>query len=892
MGMLAATTSLRLGLVSALLSLAMAGAACAEAPAPPRPVYVDAHGVIRWRATNDEVRLFGADYCAFSGADYRMAGLVGADHKALIDADMAHFARMGWDGMRLCSWGDWENSDGQGNLIENEHSDLMDYLVARAHARGISILYTPIHGYSPAFADQLNNPAYKPSGFSSLYPRKTLGLDPKAIAAETNYIGQVLRHVNPYTKLPLKDDPAIVFVEMINEPVHNPENLAQAVGYINALVDAVHGAGSRQITFHNYSQDFRIADALAASKVDGVDFGWYPSGLVAGHTLQGNFLQAVDGYPDMLNPKIANKPRIVYEFDQADLNTGYLFPAMARTYRSVGAQFAAIFAYDMLDTAPYNLGWQTHFINLVHTPRQAVSGVIAAEAMRRLPRMKSYGAYPENTRFGDFSVDYETDSSLLNAEDAYMYAGDTSAAPRKVSALKRIVGFGSSPLVDYEGTGAYFLDKVRDGVWRLEVYPDELLVSDPFAQPQPDKVVSRLYFKPWPMTVRLPDLGALYTAAPLNTPADAQARRAQAGVFTVEPGVWLLSRSVEVDRTTLPAVINRVGLGEYHVNAPRTYPDLIQSLTRPELMAGAPADIRVHVASQTAPDKLSLFIRPTGTGFFRKVLPMTRLRGDDYGATIPAGELAPGDYEYIVSETRGDVSTTFPGALAGRPGVWPFAAGEVWRFRITTPGTPLEIFNPGRDIRMVSFMRPSEEDRTAVFRITAGESSGSSAFSLAIPELGAHTPPQYAASLYIGDKVSGRGAYAATADALEVRLRASGGARKTLDLFLIEKDGSSWRGRAVATGDWTTATIPLQSLQFAKSILIPSPFPALWDFWRKGPDARAKGEIRPGDIERLELRVYANTGETASDDAAGVEIESVRLDYAAAKKAAQVSALH
>jgi hypothetical protein len=861
------------------LSAGSALAERAETPAPPRPVYIDSQGVIRWRSNHDEVRLFGADYCAFSGSDYRMAGLVGSDRKKLIDEDMAHFARMGWDGMRLCSWGDSENADAAGNLIENEHSDLMDYLVAKAHERGISVLFTPIHTYSPAFADQMNNPNYKVPGFSAIYSRKVLGTDPKAIAAETNYIRQVLQHVNPYTNFPLKDDPAILFVEMINEPVHHPEDFKQSVDYINALVDAVRSTGSQQITFHNYSQDFRIADALAASKVEGIDFGWYPSGLVAGHTLRGNFLQAVDGYPDLLNPKLLNKPRIVYEFDQADLNTGYLFPAIARTYRSVGAQFAAIFAYDMLDTAPYNLGWQTHFINLVHTPRQAVSAAIAAEAMRRLPRMKTYGAYPEDTQFGDFSVDYATDSSLLNAADAYMYAGDTMAAPKDLHALKRIVGFGSSPIVSWEGTGAYFLDKVKDGVWRLEVYPDELLVSDPFAQP--DKVVSRLYFKAWPMGVRLPDLGDGFTATPLNVPADAApgARRAKAGVVPVEPGVWLLRKSERADEASLPAMINRVGLKEFHVNAPRTYPDLIQWLTPEEALAGQPVEIRVHVASQTTPDEVAVFLRPMGVAGFRKRVALTRLRGDDYGATIPAGELAPGDWEIVVSETHGGKSTTFPGGVAGQPWVWPFAASEAWNLRVTRPETPLEIFNPRRDIKMVSFMRPSEEDRTPAFRLTPGENSGESAFSLAAPALGANTPLQYAAALYIGDKVAGRGATAADADMLTVRLRASGGAHKSLDLLLIEKDGSSWRGLAVAGADWATVKIPLKSLEFTQSLLIPTPFPGLWDIWRKGPAARAAGKVRPQDVERLELRVHANSGETASDDATAVEVESVRLEY-------------
>ena len=59
-----------------------------------------------------------------------------------------------------------------------------------------------------------------------------------------------------------------------------------------------------------------------------------------------------------------------------------------------------MFAYDMLQTASRNLGWQTHYLNLVYTPRKAMSAIIAAEAMRRLPRMQPFGAYPLNTRFG------------------------------------------------------------------------------------------------------------------------------------------------------------------------------------------------------------------------------------------------------------------------------------------------------------------------------------------------------------------------------------------------------------------------------------------------------------------------------------------------------------
>src|SRR5205807_2124497 len=140
--------------------------------------------------------------------------------------------------------------------------------------------------------------------------------------------------------------------------------------------------------------------------------------------------------------------------------------------------FAAMFAYDMLRTASRNLGWQTHYLSLVYTPRKAMSAIIAAEAMRRLPRMRAYGTYPENSRFGDFHVSADSNLGELVARDAFLYAGTTTASPPDLASLRRVAGYGSSSVVRYDGEGIYFLDRVRPGAWRLEVYPDAVPVRD------------------------------------------------------------------------------------------------------------------------------------------------------------------------------------------------------------------------------------------------------------------------------------------------------------------------------------------------------------------------------------------------------------------------------
>jgi len=168
-----------------------------------------------------------------------------------------------------------------------------------------------------------------------------------------------------------------------------------------------------------------MAPVIRDSMVDGGNFGWYPTELLAGWSLRGNFLPHAEDFSCMLNPALATKAKAVYEFDAADIPGSYMYPAMARTFRTGGAQFAAMFTYDPLAIASSNIEFQTHYLNLVYTPNKAVSFIIAAEAFHNLPRLKSYGKYPENTSFGHFRVSYDQDLSEMVTERKFMYSNAT-----------------------------------------------------------------------------------------------------------------------------------------------------------------------------------------------------------------------------------------------------------------------------------------------------------------------------------------------------------------------------------------------------------------------------------------------------------------------------------
>lgn len=506
-------------------------------------------GVLRWADDGTEVALFGVNYYPPFSIHYQELRKLNIDHRKVIEQDVAHFVRLGLDVIRLHCW-DCEMSDEAGNLLDNEHLQLLDYLLWRCKERGIYAFLTPIAWWgSPE----------RPVGFSTRFTMHQMTTEQEAWVCQCRYLSQFLSHVNPHTGLAYKDDPAVVCIEPINEPIYPPGTSDEVVvRYINALVDAIRSTGCAKPVFFNCWGGRE--QAVAASKADGPSRQWYPTGLLAGAALWGNFLPRVARYPDLSSPALAGKARVIYEFDAADVPGSYMYPAMARGFREAGAQVAAQFQYDCLPTAPYNLCWKTHYLNLVYAPAKALSFAIASRAFHLLPRGESFGAYPANSRFGDFRVSYEEDLSELASAEEFMYSNDTSTKPPAPEDLRRVWGCGSSPVVQYEGTGGYFLDRLGPGCWRLEVFPDVAWVGDPYGSPTINREVSRIFWVQRAMTVRLPDLGPDFTARRL-APETSPSVTAVQGRLAVRHGVWLLTRR----DTAPPTEVN----AEYVCPAPR-----------------------------------------------------------------------------------------------------------------------------------------------------------------------------------------------------------------------------------------------------------------------------------------------------------------------------------
>ncbi|RYG01612.1 MAG: membrane or secreted protein, partial [Chitinophagaceae bacterium] len=130
-------------------------------------IYVDASGVIRWEKNKKEAVFFGTNYTAPFAYGNRAIIRTGQTAEQAIKDDVYHFSRLGFDAFRVHVW-DQEISDAKGNLINNEHLRLFDFLIAELKKRKIKILITPIAFWGNGYPEKDE----KTGSFSNIFGKQ------------------------------------------------------------------------------------------------------------------------------------------------------------------------------------------------------------------------------------------------------------------------------------------------------------------------------------------------------------------------------------------------------------------------------------------------------------------------------------------------------------------------------------------------------------------------------------------------------------------------------------------------------------------------------------------------------------------------------------------------
>lgn len=523
-------------------------------------VMIGEDGIMRWRKDSSEITGFGVNYTVPFAYAYRNGQKLNVDLKAAIDQDVYHFARLGFDLFRVHVW-DTQISDTLGNLLDNEHLELFDYLLTKLNERGIKSIITPIAFWGNGWPEQ---DTWSP-GFAHKYGKDDCLTHPDAIKAQENYLTQFVSHVNRYRKVAYKDDPMVIAFEVCNEPHHRgtPE---EVTAFVRSMKNAIRDSGCSKPVFYNVTHGVHLNEAYFQAGIDGGTFQWYPTGLGFQKEIGGNMLPNVDKYlipfDDILKKHAA--ARFVYEFDAADMASTYMYPAMARSFRTAGMQLGTHFSYDPTFLAPFNTEYNTHFMNLAYAPRKALSLMIAGEVFRRIPMYTDYGPYPDNTSFGPFRISYEEDLAEMVTDETFLYTNHTSTKLQNPRRLKRIAGWGNSTLVEYEGTGAYFLDKLGEGTWRLELMPDATIADNLFGWNDLEHTRAVVSYQKHDFNIFLPEFADGYAVESIDWRDSIIYRETMGDDVSLSPGVYLITSPIyqNDDSIELESILN-IGLEEF-----------------------------------------------------------------------------------------------------------------------------------------------------------------------------------------------------------------------------------------------------------------------------------------------------------------------------------------
>jgi hypothetical protein len=815
-------------------------------------IYIDAQGIMRYSKDGKEAAFFGVNYTTPFAYGYRSHKQLGVDLEKAIDADVYHFSRLGLDAFRVHVW-DTEITDSLGNLNQNEHLRLFDYLIKKLKERKIKIVLTPLAFWGNGYPEKDENTG----SFSSIYNKEKVLVTEAAIKAQENYLAQLLKHVNPFTNLTYENDMDIIALEINNEPKHTGTKKG-AGNYIDRMVKAVKSAGWSKPVFYNISESPAYADVVANASIDGVSFQWYPTGLVANRSLEGNYLPNVDHYKIPFGdtiPAFKNKAKMVYEFDAGDVYESYMYPAMARSFRSAGFQWATQFAYDPLATAYANTEYQTHYLNLAYTPSKAISLLIASKVFHKVPRLKNYGTYPTDTLFDAFRVSYKEQLSEMNSEAEFYYSASTSTKPINSSTLKHIAGVGNSPIIQYEGTGAYFLDKISEDSWRLEVMPDAIKFKDPFEKASLNKAVTEIIWKQNKMQLQLPSLAENFNIEAIDK--DNKYNVIVSGnQFLIQPGVYLVSKK------------GHKGANHFSIAntffAPKNSSSKIAVIHHPfkNISEGKPFDILAKIIGVDSSAKINVEVHNSSNKW--KTLQMLHVHGFDYKTEIPVDLVSPGVINYRIMIKIADTTyITFPGGFNGDPYAWDEYRNKSWQIMVANANSRLEIFNATSDRNQIMLYNPNWRNNTVEY-ITA-EDPNQLVLKASMKK---ETEQIFGWQYFFGNDIKGRKDELSSLRTIVIKARS--GQNTNAKITLITANADAYSTSVSLTQSWQEIQIPLTSLQKDDFLLLPRPYPGFLPLKFKSSGATPFNIL---EAEKLEI----SFGDAAASTPMTIEVESVYL---------------
>ncbi|HEA31108.1 MAG TPA: hypothetical protein ENH91_14135 [Leeuwenhoekiella sp.] len=519
-----------------------------------------------------------------------------------------------------------------------------------------------------------------------------------------------------------------------------------------------------------------------------------------------------------------------------------------------------------------NTEYDTHYMNLAYTPQKALSLAIASRVFHKIPMGTDFGSYPTNIKFDDFSVNYEKDLAVYNGRDEFIYTNSNQIDPKSTKNLQHIAGFGDSKVVNYEGTGAYFLDKLKDGVWRLEVMPDAISVKNPLGENSPDKKVTVINWKTAKMEVKLADLGEKFSVKALNT-GNTFTTETAVKSFNIRPGTYLLkSQNTSFEGKDSTALKN-LYLKEF--TAPETNVDQTYLKHEPVKVhtAGQAFAIDARIVSNEKVTQVEVFLQ-NGNSYDH--LNLEREKGYTFIAKVPEKLLIPGFLKYRILVHTEANTYTFPGNVQGSPADWDFYSDKQYSVTILPTNAPVYLFNASEDSeRLVMGWQPENE---LVPTATPGEAEYQFHIkNLVNPDVLAKNGDSiydYSFRYNFTNKISGENKAFLSANRLILKARVLSEKPEKMQVAFLLKNGSAYGKTITLSTENEEYPISLNDLKPVKTVTLPRPYPTFLPYYFEPENS---GDFQLGNTEALQFSIGPEMNEEEQRSAHDLSIISVSL---------------
>lgn len=493
-------------------------------------------------ANGEEVRLWGVNYYAPFHHNYLHMKDMGVDHYRAIDRDIADFKRLGVQLVRMHLF-DREISDLEGNLVENEHLRVYDYLLDKLEENGIYVFITTMAWWPSTETQRYFRKTYQDSslghaptmGFGNFCAKHMLMWHPYFLDCQERYIRGLFSHRSAFSGKALTEYSNIPVVEIINEPAYPRSFHIEKLRANRAEVEKNPIAKEELLLVDMYDQHiaqtgeedtFDAREAFCAGLVDKYLNRMFP---LVDEYFQGRAIKSHIWY-EFHNPPFRRVLKENKSFDcfsltfyggshggahiaqdqifEKDILNSYAKRYYDENIFELGKAYTSYEWAIQLTLTACDMPAEAHLMAstgaqivayFTYTPRDVAAYnpgwlqqyLSITHTPRRAIGFAAGGEVFARTKRGEpLPTDrhhWQTDLYQSNClTDVVVYANDgvyIAAGDTDVQPqgdVHCIKGSGSNPLVEHKGNGAYYMDRVDENTWEMLVLPDQFYVNEPF----------------------------------------------------------------------------------------------------------------------------------------------------------------------------------------------------------------------------------------------------------------------------------------------------------------------------------------------------------------------------------------------------------------------------